>query len=342
MSKLFRPSFVSAIIFGLSFFGLFTSKVCAQAGNSITGFVFNSNRQPVPEVYVELQNDMYSVLARAKTTSSGFFAFRGLRDGSYNVKILPLGTDYQEQTRSVSLVSFSPVQGKGAISEQVDFYLQAKKNQNGGETLGVSGVIFAQDIPDDAKKFYEEGVRLIEEKKEAEGFESLKKALEIFPDYFLALDKLGTEYILRGFYQPSYELLSKAVRINPKSFTSTFGLGLAQYRLREYAEAEKSLKMATQLDGESANGHLWLGIILHQNGKLAESEKSLLFANKLTNGEADEVHFQLARLYSDQKRYKDAANELELFLKYSPDARDKEKILETIQKLRQKAGGGSE
>lgn len=340
MSKLFRLSFVSTMIFGLSVFSITVCKVYAQTSNSITGFVFNSNRQPVPEVYVELQNDMYSVLARTKTTASGFFAFRGLRDGTYNVKILPLGTDYQEQARSVSLVSFSTVRGMGAISEQVDFYLQLRKDKNGGETLGAPGVVFAQNIPDDARKFYEEGVKLLDEKKETEGFESLKKALEIFPDYFLALDKLGTEYVLRGFYQPSYDLLSKAVRINPKSFTSTFGLGLAQYRLREYNEAEKTLKMATQLDGESANGHLWLGIILHQNGKLAESEKSLLFANKLTDGKADEVHFQLARLYSDQKRYKDAANELELFLKYSPNARDKEKIQETIQKLRQKANGG--
>lgn len=326
-------AFISLILFGFSAI----EEAKAQTGNSVTGFVFDSSRQPLTDVFVELQNDLYTTISRTKTTSSGFYAFRGLRDGVYNIKVLPLKTNLLEQTRSVSLVSFSAVPGRGSASEQVDFYLQLNKNSAAGNNqLAIPGVIFAQDIPEQARNFYEEGAKLLNEKKEREGFESLKKSLEIFPDYFLALDLLGTEYVLRGYYDPAYELLSRAVRINPKSFSSTFGLGLSQYRLQKYDDAEKNLKLATEIYGESINGHLWLGIVLHQNGKLAAAEKSLLFADKLSKGEADVIHWQLARLYNDQKRFDDAANELELFLKYNPNARDKEKIKETIRKLRQK------
>lgn len=323
------------VVFGLLFSSVSAERAFAQAGNSVSGFVFDASRQPIGSIYVELQTDLYSTIGRVRTTSNGFYAFRGLRDGNYVIKVLPFATNYLEQSKSISLVSFSVVPGRGAASEQVDFYLQADKNA-AAQSLGAPGVVFAQNVPDDAKKFYDEGVRLLGEKKETEAFESLKKSLDIFPDYYQALDKLGTEYVLRGSYRPAYPLLVKAVQINPKSFTSTFGLGLAQYRLDEYAEAEKSLKLAAQLEGESANAHLWLGIVYHRNGKLTEAEKSLLLANKLTKGEANEIHWQLARLYNDQKRYKDAANELELFLKYNSNARDKDKIQETIQKLRQK------
>lgn len=304
--------------------------------NSITGFVFNSSRQPVSDVYVELQSDIYTTLSRTKTSSSGFFAFRGLRDGRYHIKVLTYGTNYEDQTRSVSLVSISAVPGRGAISEQVDFYLRLRRDANIGP-LAAPGVIFAQEVPERAKKHYEEGINFLGDKKEKEGFESLKKSLEIFPDYFLALDRLGTEYVVRGYNRPAYVLLARAVEINPKSFSSTFGLGLTQFRLQEYNESVKNLKRATEIYNLSVNAHMWLGIALHQNGKLSEAETSLLEANKLSKGESAEVHWQLARLYNEQERYSEAVAELELFLKYNPKAKDDEKIMQTIAALRQKA-----
>jgi regulator of sirC expression with transglutaminase-like and TPR domain len=49
----------------------------------------------------------------------------------------------------------------------------------------------------------------------------------------------------------------------------------------------------------------------------------------------------LAKYYSENKRYKEAADELELFLKQAPDARDAEKIKALIKQLRAKAASGS-
>jgi regulator of sirC expression with transglutaminase-like and TPR domain len=49
------------------------------------------------------------------------------------------------------------------------------------------------------------------------------------------------------------------------------------------------------------------------------------------------VHWHLAGLYNDQKRYAEAAAALELFLKNKPDARDAEKIKQLIAQLKQKA-----
>ena len=49
------------------------------------------------------------------------------------------------------------------------------------------------------------------------------------------------------------------------------------------------------------------------------------------------MHWHLGVLYNDQKRYAEAATELELFLKNKPDARDAEKIKQLIAQLRQKA-----
>lgn len=305
-----------------------------QGTNSITGFVFTEGRQPLSSVYVELQSEYYTTVSRIKTSGSGFYSFRGLKAGNYYVKVMPYGTDYIEQTKQVSLIPISAIPNSGGISEQADFYLKVKSVSEG--PLGSPGVIFAQDVPDAAKKLYEQGIGLLRDKKEEEGFNVLKKSLETYPDYFLALDRLGTEYVIRGYYRPAYVLLSKAIEVNPRSFSSNFGLGLAQYHLQLNEASIESLTKAVSLNDKSVNAQLWLGIVLHLKGKLTEAETALNKADKLTDGKSAEVHWQLARLYSAQNKYAEAADQLELFLKFRPEANDAEKIKQTVQQLRAK------
>jgi tetratricopeptide (TPR) repeat protein len=112
---------------------------------------------------------------------------------------------------------------------------------------------------------------------------------------------------------------------------------LSLYQLQQFDAAIENLQRATQIYNDSINAHLWLGIALHRSGKLSQAETALTQANKLSKNESPEVHWQLARLYSDQKRYNEAANELELFLKNSPNSTETEKVKQTIIQLRQKA-----
>lgn len=312
-----------------------TSSNTFQNRNSITGYVFNDSRNPVADIHVELLTDLYVTYFRTRTNGSGMFSFRGLPDGNYRIKVIPYNLGYEETVRDVSLISVSRVSGGGAVSEQVDIYLKSKKNVNSGP-FGISGVIFAQEIPPAAKKAYEDGINLLNDKKEQEGFEKLKAALEIFPDYYLALDRLGSEYVVRGYYEASLILLTKAVEINPRSFSGNFGLGLSQYRLKQVDKAVESLLKATAINQEYANAFLWLGIALHDGGKLDEAVNAFLKADKLSKGESAEVHWQMARVYKDKKLYGKAADELELFLKYKPEASNKEEIKKTVQILRQK------
>lgn len=313
----------------------FKSKSDFQNRNSITGYVFNESRNPISDIHVELLSDLYTTISRTRTNGTGLFSFRGLADGNYKVKILPYNSNYEEQLKDVALISVSAVSGSGSTSEQIDFYLKAKKNITAGP-FGDPGVILAQEIPAEAKKAYEEGIALLNDKKEKEGFERLKNALEIFPDYYLALDRLGTEYVVRGYYEASLILLTKAVAVNPRSFSSTFGLGLSQFRLKQTDKAVESLHKATEINKEYVNGFLWLGIALHGAGKFDEAVNALLKADKLSKGESADVHWQMARVYKDQKLYGKSADELELFLKFKPDASNKEEIKKTIQILRQK------
>ena len=143
-----------------------------------------------------------------------------------------------EQTQEVILSSISTVTGgSGSDRQNVDFALRINERLLAGPfAVSPLGVLFVQEVPASAKALYSEGVKNLREKKEKEGFESLKKAIEIFPDYYMALDRLGAEYAIRGttdrsYLEAGFVLLTRAVEVNPHSVSSVFGLGWTQYQL---------------------------------------------------------------------------------------------------------------
>ena len=314
-----------------------------QGRNGITGIVFNEAGRPVSEVYVELLSELDTTVGQIRTTSSGRFEFRGLAEGRYKVRVRAFGTDYQPQVQEVVLANVSAAGGgTGGEVKQVDIYLRLRPEVTSGPFYA-PGTVFAQEVPKEARKLFEQAVGELRAKKEAEGFASLKRALELFPDYYEALDRLGSEYAIRGgqerrYFEAARVLLTKAVEVNPKSFSSTFGLGFSQYHLGLNKEAVGNLERAVSLYGKSPSAHLWLGIAQKRAGKAEQAEKSLKQADALSKGKEPDAHWQLANLYNEQKRYAEAAAELEKFLKARPDARDAERIRQLIAELKQKAG----
>jgi tetratricopeptide (TPR) repeat protein len=258
------------------------------------------------------------------------------------VRVLPYGTDYGEQVRDVELVNYSMLPSGGSVNEQVDFYLRERAGLYAGPFAAPPGVVFVQDVPDAAKRMFDKGAQELRDKKQKEGFDSLRRAIELFPTYYAALERLGTEYIMvteatPAHYEAARILLMKATEVNGRGFASAFGLGLAQFRLKMFNEAVDNFKRATTLHNQSVDAHMYLGQALNQVGKTAEAEASLKRARELGKGKAAEVHFQLARLYSGQNRYSEAADELELYLKNRPGVPDADKMKQTIQQLREKA-----
>ena len=269
--------------------------------------------------------------------------------------MLPYGTDYLEASQEVVLASVSAVAGSGSDQQQVDIYLRVNERASASPFGAAPGVVFAQEVPPAAKKLYEQGVGFLRDKKEKEGFESLKRAIEIFPTYYAALDRLGAEYASRGVDSqgkliPSYltaggALLMKAVEVNPRGYSSVFGLGWTQYHLGLIDQAVESLRTATTLYGKGADAQLWLGKALMRASKLDQAEVAFRRANELTEGKSAEIHFQMASLFSDLKRYKDAADELELYLKFKSKGKiteaEVERVRSLIKQLRDKAGVNS-
>jgi tetratricopeptide (TPR) repeat protein len=296
--------------------------------NSISGHISDDRRFPISDLQIELLNDVDSILQRTKTDSSGLFVFRGLASGIYQVRVQTYGTDYIGQTQRVQLE-------RTRAFEQLDFVLAVRKSA----AINASpGSIFVQEVPDSARKEYERGLALIRKNaKRKDGLAAVQKAIDIFPLYFDALELLGAEYVKDQNFEPAIPLLTKAIEVNSRSYQSLYALSMAQYNLKQLPLAIESMRRAITLNPKSSNANLWLGMLLRQSDKLDEAETYLKQADQLTSSKSPDVHWQLALMFNQLKRYKEAADELELFLKTEPDARDKEQIKKLIQRFRQQS-----
>jgi tetratricopeptide (TPR) repeat protein len=308
--------------------------------SSISGNVFDAqSRAPLSDLYVELLDQLGRMLSRTRVGGAGRFVFSGLRAGDYQVKILTLGTNYQEATQDVRLISL-PL-GNGRYSSDmayVDIYLKLDPRKINTGSGGAATVVFVQEVPDEARKLYKKGVGLLEDKKD-EGLDSLKRAIEIFPTYYDALDRLGSEYVQRKQYQEAATYLIKAIDVNKRSFSSFYALGIAGYNLKNWQAASEALRAAITINPQSINAYIFYGMVLRLDSNFKEAEKALLQAKSLSEKSVPvaEIHWQLALLYEKTARYKEAADALEQYLKIDRKAQNAEQIKKLIADLRAKA-----
>lgn len=314
--------------------GLVLSPFLLQANLTIIGSVRLGEGGATGALRVSLLNDNYQTLRTTLLDASGRFQFRGLSHGVYTVKVESTSGEYEEQSQRVELQSSNP-RGGGSAEEVffVDLVLRRRKTQAKPEA---PGVVFAQTAPEAARAEYERGLKKVKENKFEQAVPFLKKAIEIFPDYYLALELLGTEYAKADNPSEAVPLLTRAVEVNDAAPKSLYALGVACLKLNRLPDAVTWLQKAVTRDGKNANAHLMLGIANGRLGRLEEAEASLKTAYRLGGGQVPDVHLYLAGIYDKQKKYTEAVRELELFLKEGKDL-DESKVKAMIAKLRTKA-----
>jgi hypothetical protein len=312
----------------------------SAAASTISGFVYTkSSRQPLPDIDVELLNNDNQMRNRQKTDGSGRYTFGDLPDGRYTVRVMAFRYDFEDQEAMVEIVTIS-VRGQGignAFMTQ-DFYMAPRR----GSLLETeNAVVFAQEVPPQAKDLYDTAVSDLSKSRTQEGVEGLRKAIAVFPKYYSAIHRLGKEMFMQKSYGESAQLFMKAASINEKSATSLYYVGYSLHSLgKEYNKAALvALENALAIAPASLQVLYLTGKIERAERNLAGAEKHLLQAKKLARMPVAEIHSELAQLYAnDLKKFDQAANELEAYLKASKlSSEDEKKTKKVISDLRAKA-----
>jgi len=304
--------------------------------HSITGrLVFPSGQRADVRLRVRLESSGTGDLT-VLSDNNGSFSFQNLVPGNYTVVVE--GGDYFENVREPvfiesAAVSARRVMGSVPLSRpfNLQVYLRPKADAVTKPRVLNAGLA---NVPKAAVELYEKGLEFGRQGETDKAIELFKKAIELYPNFGLALNELGVQYLKRGALDSAAEALQKVIALSPEASEPRLNYGIVLVNQKKFPEAEEQLRTALKHNESIFTAHMYLGISLIYAKKSPEAETHLKKAIELGGTKAGLAHYYLGGLYWQEKSFKQAADELEEYLKLEPKAANADKVRNTIKELR--------
>lgn len=299
---------------------------------------FPSGRRADAPIKVRLESTNAGIVS-VMADPNGTFTFRNLEPGSYSVIIE--SEEYETVRESVLIEEMKSKAMPGLDSNPRNFvipiYLQPKRSTSPASSK--PGVLDAglANVPAQAVDLYNRALESIKAGDSRKAVELLRSAVDVYPNFALALNELGVQYLKTGQAEKAVEALRVAVRIAPDSLVPRLNYGVALLGKRDFVEAEAQLRQVLKKNEAVTTAHLYLGLALIHMNQYDEAEKELQRAITLGRESMGLAHYYLGGIYWNKKEYKRAADELETYLKLEPNAQDAARVRGTIKEMRGKA-----
>ena len=305
----------------------------------IKGYVFfPSGRRAEGSIQVKLESYNSGELT-AIADSSGAFTFSALAPGNYTVVVIA-GEDYEIAREGVSIDSDLNMSRSGIPLNSAPrrYTVMITLQVKGGTRARASTVNAAlAEVPEIARALYEKALVLSRAGDTLKAIDNLKAAISLYPKFPLALNELGVQYLNIGQAGNAVDSLKTAARLSPEAFTFKLNLGIALLESQQFAEAETQLREALKQNDSAATAHMYLGVTLSRLRSYPEAEKELLRAVELGGNQLGLAHRYLGGIYWGKSQYGRAADELDIYLRLTPNAQDAERVRRTIKELRSKS-----
>jgi len=275
--------------------------------------------------------------------SSGSFTFTSIAPGNYTIEV-NAGKEYEIAREGVTVdQQLQPPRVRGdetgmpsvstARRYTVMVTLQPKAAENHGKAAVVNAAL--ADVPEDARALYEKALTQSQNGDTAKAIDNLKLAISIYPKFPLALNQLGVEYLKSGDARRAVEPLRSATTLSPDAASPKLNLGIALLETKQFHEAEEQLRSALKISA-TPTAHMYLGLTLAHLHDGAAAEGELKAAIESSANQLTIAHYYLGGLYWQLLQYHRAADELDTYLRLTPNAPDAERIRGTIKELRSK------
>lgn len=167
--------------------------------------------------------------------------------------------------------------------------------------------------------FFNQGVLLEKQGHSAEAIDKYIQALQLAPDYPLAMLNLGALLSLQGQYSQALQLFQRLVQIDPDNAQAHNGLGAALHGMSRFKEAMAHYRTATQIQPEFAGAYYNWGRALQRLGQANDAVKHFRQALQL-KPDYIEVHCNWGNLLQSQGRLKEATEHYQQALLLKPDS----------------------
>jgi Tfp pilus assembly protein PilF len=300
--------------------------------HNIRGKVFMpSGNLPDHRIRVVLELNTGGIVSEAFSDSVGNFEFRSLPNGTYKIVIPTDGRLFGSTQEVVELY------GNFARTFTAQIYLKDKNDafafKPQEKTVSIADF---QEVPKDAKKSFDKGMKLARDNKPAEAAKHFQEAIKIFPEYLAALNRLGEQYRMMNKPDEAEQTFEKAIGVNSRYALPHINLGMLLVDQKRYDEAIESLGKGNSLDESYPMGHLSLGLALMSKPEpdFGHAEKELLHALEIGGKDFVYIRKYLFNLNIRRQNMDKAAEQLEAYLKESPEAPDREAVRQMLDKVK--------
>lgn len=308
-----------------------------EGNHSIQGRIYFPAGQPVNSKVVKINLETSSSAGGTSTMSDedGTFRFNSLPPGSYAV-VVDAGKQYEVARERVIIE-----QSGAAPVLQVNILLRPR--------IDASNPSFA-GVPKDALDLYQKGTAAAQKGNAKGAAEFLSKAVAAYPQFSLALSDLGIQYLKLMQMDQAAETFEALLKLKPNDAVGHQNLGIALYNQgsalvaqQKLDEAQKKLdgaelhlREAIKLNSPGPTAHYYLGLTLLKFKAYDEAQKEFELVVSRGGENLAQAHRYLGGLYQRVHKNKEAADEMEKYLKLDPKAPDAETIKGIIKDLRSK------
>jgi len=315
MHKPIRPFALICFLFCLT---ILIQPAAGQGAFLIFGRVSLPDGQPAARVKVFIET-LTGLKRDVLTDQEGNYEFRGMSAGRYRVYATnpDAPEQFSEPAESDTTRSF-------ANRLQINVYLRLPMHSDKKEAKPgtISAIEAAQNIPKDARKAYEQGMKFQKENRPQEALAQFNKAVELFPAYFQALTERGNLLMQHNKLVEAETDFEQALQLHAKYAPALRGIGYCQIQRKKFPEALGNLEKAYVLEPNVPMTLLLLGYANLSLNRHEEARQCLQQALKLNAESAARAHVYLAEIFAHEQKFKEAADEIRAYLKANPRAAD--------------------
>ena len=277
----------------------------AQAAPSIQFFMPDGSL-PSRELRFEMAMDNGRIETFFTDYKGKFLLTRllGLKpDAEYRVTVISDGASFD--TTTVSFKEYGVY--------YIPIYLKPLRAPAPQQAKLVDLAEFDVRVPAEAKQAYESAMRSLKEGQREEAIQSLEGALQIYPDYFRALNDLGVLYMKLNRLDDAARMFERASKIAPRVYHPRLNLGIILTRRGKYKEAVALLDALFRENQSISQVRIALADALIALNRLDEAEPHLrtaLLDLRLDSASTGDAHYRLGLLLNKRQKYEAAAIEL--------------------------------
>ena len=291
---------------------LFLMSVAAAAQGGINGNVLLPNGAFLNEPARIILQTSRGVKSNVYTDNRGHFQFIGLTPSIYEVVVVADGDRFEVAKVTVEVFPGAPLFINVSLKE---------KKQNGPKSSPTAVSVGELDpgIPAQAKKEFELASVDGNSGKIADAIVHLRKAIEIYPNYLMAHNDLGSQLLSQSKLVEAAGEFRRAIQLDDKAFNPRLNLGIVLVQQHEFSEAVETLKAALALQPNSPAGILYHGLALEGINDLAGAEHELKSAYDIGGVAYAIALFYLGKIHLVRGEREKSRKDFESYVRVDPN-----------------------